>query len=637
MAIVKMNKLVLAAPIDQRDEILDLLQEKQCVQLIDLKEKFQEVEGVGFFTEAKTLSQTEMDYNHIKFAYEFLKQYDTAKEGLFAKRDILSKEQFDNLESLIDWKDIYSQCKEIEEELNHNKNKKAKMVSLLEQYGQWSSLDVCDDELAKLKNVAYFIGTISKKYETQLYETLTEKFNDIYLEKIAEKQQDVNIIILSHVDNKNEIADILKTYGFVRISLELNKTPVKQMEELKQEIDALDNEAEEFKSRASGLAANTKDIEKIYDYILTKVERERAISNLVKTKKSFILEGWITEENKNKLAKAIESRFKDVYFSFEEPQEDDNPPIVLKNNVIAEPFEVVTSMYALPTPKEVDPTPLLTPFFLIFFGMMAADIGYGLVLFILTFFALKKMDLEGDLRKIVKLVMYCSIPTIFFGWMYGGFFGGVIPIKPLWVDPVQEPMQVLVASIALGLVHLYVGLGVKAYQIIKSGKILDAFFDVGSWYMLLSGAIWLFLGGGNTAKILAIAGAALILLTAGRENESIVGKFFGGVYGLYGVTGYIGDALSYARLLALGLASGLIGWSFNLLIGLFSGPVVYIAGPIIFLAGHTFNLAIGTLGTFVHTSRLQYLEFFGKFYEGGGKTFQPLKISNKFIKVNTEV
>ncbi|WDC83498.1 hypothetical protein PL321_12340 [Caloramator sp. mosi_1] len=191
---------------------------------------------------------------------------------------------------------------------------------------------------------------------------------------------------------------------------------------------------------------------------------------------------------------------------------------------------------------------------------------------------------------MVKLLALVSVPTVVFGVLYGSFFGGIIKIKPLWVDPVADPMTVLKYSIVFGIIHLYVGLGVKAYQLIKEGKILDAIFDVFFWYGLVSGLIWLLLGGGRPAQIISIVSALGLLLTQGRSNKTLVGKFFGGLYGLYGVTGYLGDALSYSRLLALGLASGLIGWSFNLLIGLLGkGAVAFIFGPIIFVAGHTFN------------------------------------------------
>ncbi|WP_160317210.1 V-type ATP synthase subunit I [Oxobacter pfennigii] len=632
-----MKKMVLAAPQNERESILNVLQSEGYVHLIDVKEEISDSEYLDCFKEPKSVIDTELDYNYIKFTYEFLKQYSVKKKGLLEKRPVVDKQEFDRLEDDMNWKDIYNQCKEIDETTNTIKSKKVKLTTLIEQYSQWKNLDVCDNDLEMLKNVTCFIGGVSKKQEMLLYEEINNSFGDVYIEKVSDEKQDLNLFILCHKDIKDQLEDVLKNYGYTKANLDLRLPPAEYIKELSEELESLDNDLKELSQKASGIAQNIEYVQKVYDYISNKLEKENAVFKLGKTRKTFILKGWIAAENADGIESMLTKDFDGIYIKFEEPSEEDMPPIILKNNALVEPFEVITSMYALPLPTEVDPTPVLTPFYMIFFGMMAADIGYGIVLLLATAFALKFMELEGDARKIIKLLLYVSFPTIFFGWVFGGFFGNALPVKPLWVNPLDEPMTVLYSSIALGLVHLFTGLGVKAYWFIKNGKAMDAVYDVLTWYLLLTGAIWMLLGGGNAAKIMAVAGAAGLLLTQGRANASLSGKIFGGIYGLYGVTGYIGDLLSYSRLLALGLATGLIGSSFNMLIQLLGGGIfVIVLGPIIFIAGHTFNLLIGLLGTYVHACRLQYLEFFGKFYEGGGKAFNPLKITTKFIKVNTE-
>lgn len=643
MAIVKMKKLTLAAPQGERDKILDAIQTSGCIEIVDLKDEDVNIEGASFYNkEGKAISQTQIDYNHVKFTYEFLKSRIAEKEGLFSKREIISKEEFDSLERKNNWNEIYLKAKDIEDSLNSKKNEKSKLATQVEQYSQWTNLDVSEKELSTLKKVSYFIGTIQKKYETKILDELSELDDKIYMEKIAEKQQDVSIFILCHKDRKNDVSEILKKYGYMKLNLEIHDKPRDIVEKLNSEIIKTDKEIEELNLNALELCKSIKDVEKTYDYLSNKLEVEDSISMLIKTQKTFILNGWVTADNEEKIKNIIEGKFNDVYLIFEESTEDDNPPVVLKNNAFAEPFEAITSMYALPLPTEIDPTPIIAPFYILFFGMMMADIGYGILLAVLGIFMLKKMDIEGDIRKIVKILVYSSIPTMIFGWLYGGFFGGIIPIKPLWVNPVDDPMAVLMVSLGIGIIHLYTGLGAKAYELIKSGKYLDALMDVGSWYALLGGLVWMLIAklnnmpGYDVATVFAIIGAIAIVLTQGRSSKSIGGKLVGGLYSLYGVTGYLGDTLSYSRLLALGLSSGLIGWAFNLLIDLIPAPGKYIAGPIIFVLGHTFNFLIGGLGTFVHSCRLIYLEFFGKFYEGGGKVFKPLKINTKFVKVNTE-
>jgi V/A-type H+-transporting ATPase subunit I len=491
--------------------------------------------------------------------------------------------------------------------------------------------------LKQLKSTAYFIGTISKKYEQQIYDELGNLSAEVYIEIVSDSFQDVNLFILCQNSVVSDVSDILKRYGFSKTGIDLSSAPKIILDNISAELESLESQRCKLEQKARELSGSIKDIEKIYDYLLNRVEKEDALSKLLNTQKTFILEGWLPENKVSYVEKLLKSGAKDVFTDFTEPLEEDVIPVALKNNAFVEPFEVITSMYSLPQHSEIDPTPVIAPFFMLFFGMMMADIGYGLLMLVGAAFALKFMDIDGGTKKMVKLILYCSAPTILFGWLYGSFFGGIIKITPLWVDPVQDTMTVLYASMALGLIHLFFGLGIKGYMLIRAGKILDAVYDVFFWYALILGLVWMLLGGSTAAQILSVIGAVGLLLTQGRANPTIVGKFFGGLYGLYGITGYLGDTLSYSRLLALGLASGLIGWSFNLLIGLLgTGPVVYIAGPIIFIAGHLFNFLVGGLGTFVHTCRLQYLEFFGKFYEGGGKAFTPLTINTKFIKLKNE-
>jgi len=629
MAIVKMKKINIVCLKEDKEKLLKLLQKLGVIQVVDLKEKIQEYP----FESERVSNEVEYEFSKVKFTYEFLKQYADDKKGLFTPKKVLSFDEFEKLETYIDWNAYYKTAKHIEESMNLNRSKRSKLFSLIDQYSNWINFDASEEELKTLKNVSYFIGSVNKKYKEQLILELNENFKEVYIETISEKQNNLNMFVLSYKDIADDVFEVLKRYGFTKLNLELDKAPKDKILEFNKEIEELDLEYEGLINKAKDLASKIDDIEKVYDYLYSKLQLEKAKENIVLTKRAAFLSGWIPEDKVGFVKENLSSSFKDIYIEIEDA-EDEEAPVLLKNNWLSEPFEVVTSMYALPKHSEIDPTPVLTPFFLLFFGMMMADVGYGILMFIVGLLGLKLTNAEGDMRKLLKLILYCSIPTIIFGFLYGSFFGGIIKLKPLWVDPVNEPMEILKWSIIFGMVHLYVGLGVKAYMLIRDGKVLDAFFDVGAWYLLLSGLIWMFLGGGFIAKAMAILGALIILLTHGRENKTLVGKFFGGFYSLYGVTGYLGDALSYSRLLALGLASGLIGWSFNLLISLLGkGVVVYIFGPIIFIAGHTFNFLIGILGTYVHTSRLQYLEFFGKFYEGGGKAFEPLKIKTKFIKV----
>ena len=298
-------------------------------------------------------------------------------------------------------------------------------------------------------------------------------------------------------------------------------------------------------------------------------------------------------------------------------------------------------MYSYPKYNEVDPTPLLVPFYLVFFGMMVADAGYGLVMLIASFCAMKFIKLTKKNEDFARFFFYLSFPTIFFGFIYGSFFGDAVKIPGL-IDPSRDINTILGMSIVLGVIQIFFGLGIKAFVLIKAGKKRDAFYDVGAWLItlisigLLAGSIMLkwppimkyvSIGG-------LILGSVVIVLTGGRTEKTKGAQIGQGLYALYGITGYVSDLVSYTRLMALGLAGGSIAGALNMLIAqLPQGIVAIIIGPIIFVLAHVFNLLLGLLGAYVHTARLQYVEYFSKFYEGGGKPFTPFKSSEKYINL----
>ncbi len=396
-------------------------------------------------------------------------------------------------------------------------------------------------------------------------------------------------------------------------------------------------------------AEHISDIECVYDDILIKRDRAKAVGDMVNTKKVFCMDGWLPTDKSDEIRKLFDKY--GCYYEISEPIKSDETPILLKNSKFATPFEAVTEMYSLPLATEVDPTPLLAPFYFIFFGMMLSDAAYGIILALGCFIVLKKFKLEGVMKKMVSLFFLCGISTFFWGAMFGGWFGDFIPVftktffgrevavNPVWFDPLQEPMKLLVFSLILGAIHLFVGMGVQGYMLIKDGKPWDALFDIGLWYLLLIGLVLFGVGGSLTpivaliGKWMSIIGAAGIVITGGRNKKGF-GKITGGLGSLYGVTGYLSDVLSYSRLLGLGLATGVVAKVVNILGSLAGNGIVgLIVFIVVFLIGTVFNIAINSLGAYVHSCRLQYVEFLGKFYTGGGKPFEPFIGNTKFVKI----
>jgi V/A-type H+-transporting ATPase subunit I len=343
----------------------------------------------------------------------------------------------------------------------------------------------------------------------------------------------------------------------------------------------------------------------------------------------------VPDKYTDKLDEALKEVTESYLLYLEDPSENEEPPVLLSNPAFAQPAEFVTEQYSLPHPYGVDPNVIMTPFYIAFFGMMVSDAVYGIILSVITGIVLLTVKPEGGLKKIMGLLFLGGISTFLWGAAFGGWLGGFIqPFKALLFDPLNEPFMMLGLCLALGVLHLYVGIGIQAYKNIRSGNIMDAIFDQGFWYALLTGLMMLALPATAViGKYLAIFGAVGMVLFAGRSKKNIIMRLLSGVLSLYNITGFLGDVLSYLRLFALGLATGVIGTVVNSMSAMMGGTVIgYILMTFFMILGHTFNMAINVLGAYVHSSRLQYVEFFGKFYDGDGKPFNPFRLRTKHIQ-----
>ena len=475
---------------------------------------------------------------------------------------------------------------------------------------------------------------------------LYNDLNDCYLEIISKDNQETYFFALTNKDNEKVVEDALRGYGFTPFKFEEEETPLKLIHDYNERISIIDANKFILKEELAGYDEELKIIQLAYEYYNNLVSRKTISSNFLKTESTTLIQGWVPiNQNEKFTTIAKEVLGDDYYLNFEDVKEEeiDDVPILLENNDLNASFEAVTGMYSLPKYNDIDPTPLVTPFYLIFFGMMVADAGYGLLMLIGTLLALKFFHFDEEMKKMVKFFMYLSFPTIVFGLMYGSVFGDLIKFKGL-IDTNKDFMTILVLSLVFGVIQIFFGLGIKAFVLIKMGKPLEAFMDVGSWVITL-----LSLGGIGAGAMLnipvlkticiagAIIGALLIVFTQGRAAESIGGKIGQGLYELYGITSYIGDLVSYTRLMAIGLSGGSIAGAINMIIKMVPGPIgIFIIGPLLFVIFQTVNLLLSLLSGYVHTLRLTYVEYFSKFYEGGGRAFKPFETKNKYINLKRD-
>lgn len=383
------------------------------------------------------------------------------------------------------------------------------------------------------------------------------------------------------------------------------------------------------------------EIKTLYDFLGTDAEKFTADLAFAKTQSTYILEGWVPKEKADDIAAEIKSKTDNVVIYLNKPADDDIPPTLLDNPKLIKPFESITNMYSTPSYREKDPNFVMAIFFFIIFGMMMADAGYGLVLSLVCTFVVRFTHMEKGIKNLTGVFALGGISTIVWGVLFGSWFGLEL-LPPLWFNPLQEPIMLLATCLVLGVIHLMVGYGYQAYYLIKKKKVFDAVCDVGFLYLLFIGIALLALPlaltslppiVGDIGLYVLLASLVLIFLTAGRHKKGIIGKIAGGFGGLYGLVNLFSDVLSYARIFGIALAGGAIASAFNSILEVLAvTPVgIILAIPLgIFL--HVFNLLISLLGAYVHNARLQFLEFYGKFYTGEGRLFSPMGERTKYIR-----
>lgn len=398
-----------------------------------------------------------------------------------------------------------------------------------------------------------------------------------------------------------------------------------------------------LRKQAEELAEGLPLVEEYFDKLTTIEARTDAAQSLGFTTHTAVLTGWVPENQVDAVVQLLEERG-DAY-QWSDPTSEDDAPVLMINNAMASQFEPVVSLYSLPAYGSFDPTFIMSFFYILIFGLMFADVGYGVLLMLGCILGKKLLKPEGSLGKFLSMFAMCGGSMIVMGVLFGGYFGDLPQAiaqnfggrtseldLSLWFNPLNDPMMFLVISIVIGAIHLFAGLAVQFYVLWKGGDKVSAICDAGSWMLIFIGAGVSFLAL-YVGLALVVLGLVMILCTAGRHEKNPIMKFVKGLLGLYGIVNYISDLLSYSRILSLGLASAVIASVFNI-IGTMAGPTVI--GVLLLIVvgtiGHAMNLSINLLGSFVHTSRLQYIEFFGKFYEDGGRPFTPLTPRSKYVK-----
>ncbi|MBE6694018.1 MAG: V-type ATP synthase subunit I [Ruminococcaceae bacterium] len=648
MSVSSMKRLSVLTPRSEEDAVVRRLMRLRCVEI-----RKTQTDGLSLCNYDAEVASAEQQVRRVSEALPLLTKYTKRKSSLKRRLIKISDESFQKTGSCSTAWSVVDEVLEIKADIARCSDGEKKTAERITALLPWRKLEV-PLGFAGTDTSAHIIGTAPLTADVdRLSAELAESLAEVDL--ISRDNTAAYISVIYHRTAEEKVNRILAEYGFVKAGFAgVDTTAAAEIARLEAELPTYDVRLQQHKDRLCTLAEVLDDVEILYDVATTTLLTAKHKQKLASTEMCAVLEGWVPADRESVVAAALSKLY--CAYEMKEPEDEDVPPVLLKNNGYATNFEWVVGMYSYPKYGSYDPTLIMSIFYFIIFGLMFADVGYGLILTLAGLIAPSVLGFKPGLKRMFNMFGYCGISSMFMGVLFGGWFGDLpyaimenmmgmenakeaVPFfNGLLFNPIDDPIAFLIVSLAMGAVHLIAGMAVKFYLLCREGKWFDAIFDIGSWWLIFGGIAVLVLVGTLPGGIMIGVGALMIIFASGRATRNPVLRFLKGLLGLYDITSYASDLLSYCRILALGLAAGVIAQVVNL-IGTMSGATVggFIALVLSFLLGHGLNLAINILGTFVHTSRLQYLEFFNKFYEDGGEEFKPAEPSAKYSTVECDI
>lgn len=642
MAIVKMKKLCVMAMASQRQQLLRELLHLGCVEISEPDGKLADPAWSALLKrENSHLLDTKSEITDVNTALAAIKKYAQLKDGLFIQRHPISEADFLGEETAKQAKSICKRIDSLLQTISSLQSEEGRLRAKRAALEPWKGLDV-PLENQGTAHVLFRMGVCPGSTDTgAVRQALGQHAAEVF-EVGADKQQTYYFLICLRAEEQ-DVMESLRPFNFSAVTFQ---DTTGTAEENLRTLDALlaENEASRKAAEAEIVKnAPERDALRLYaDRLSAEAAKESNTERLLTDGTILFFEGWAPAERMGQVSDLLERL--GCAWEARDPTEEEYPsvPVQLKNNWLTRPLNMVTEMYSLPAYDNVDPNPLMAPFFILFYGIMMADMGYGILMILAGLFITKKYRPKGTMGHMFSLVTLCGVSTFIMGAITGGFFGDFLTqvVKlttgadfalPSLFTPLDDTLMILVGAMCLGFVQIVTGMAISFIRKLQKGQVLDAVFEELTWWIVFAGIGVMALGYGN---VVLYIGLALVVLGPIVTGKGLMGKItgiFGSVYNH--VTGYFGDLLSYARLMALMLAGSVIAQVFNTLGAIPGNIIVFL---IISLAGNTLNFALNLLGCYVHDLRLQCLEYFGKFYEDGGKPFRPLAINTKFVDIQND-
>lgn len=633
MAQASVKRVEIIAYSEKKEEILSLLQKNGLVQI----EKASE--GDFRDSEAADVPDSEELINRLLRAIDYLERWDEEKwfnklfsapleAGWDERNSFLSRDLLLGLEEV---EKLQDEEKEINSRLSFLEKELEFLTPLFE-------FPLPLREVKPTRETMIHMGTMPVSFLEEIAEL--EKSEAFFYHIFSKEKRRVYLYVVFHRKQKDSIEAKLKDFGFntlyftepiLSLADEEDYVP-HVIKKLQKKIESERKLLERITLRGKDLFPQRGKFMKAHDFLVSETEKKRASLQIGFTGKAFLLEGWIKEADiprLNNILKPVEDM---IEVTTREPGADEEPPVILENPPPVKPFELITKLYGYPRPGSLEPTVHLAPFFFVFVGLAVSEAGYGLLVALLFLAFLRWGKPKGGVLQFAKLMVFLGISNVILGTLVGGWFGFQFQ-KMIVLDPLKDPLSFLILTLALGFVQVWYGTLLQMKEDLKEKKILRAVFARGGWLLLLPSIVLYMAEGSAIWGRLCLLGALGIVFFS-SSSRNIFGRFFGGLYSLYDISRYLADVLSYSRLLALGLATTVIAMVVNTLCASVVGIpwMGWLLAAVVFLIGHSFNLGISFLGGFVHSMRLQFVEFFSKFFKSGGRPFKPFALNGKYVE-----
>lgn len=649
MAIAKMKKVMLVAPNQLKDELLNAIQELQNLEFIEspIEEDMDETIFLSSSDERQDLIKEKEDFHTLlEDSLSFLKRNQPQVSFIQKYKNPREEYRLDELSSKVADFTIDEKLqlvKDYQKRTTDLENERKDLLDKEELLRKWEGLYFHPNELAHQQYTKTILGTIPQTVDNQ-YRKVLDNSELIFVNEIFHTRDEVGVLLTYSRKDRELIKEDLIQAHFTRFRYPFKQSPKVELRSVLDRQKSLALELSDVKKEIAKDQDTAYQLQLASEVAYNELEKERSKELFLTTNHLFIMEGWLKEKDVEQVRNQLSNRIPSAEYAFFEQEIDqeefDKVPISLENHKFVAPFESLVGMYGLPKYGELDPTPFMMPFYMTFFGLMAADVGYGILLWLGTYAMLRFLHLDKGFKKNIQFFHALSYPTIIWGLVFGSFLGFDLPFRILSLS--TDMTTLMLMSIIFGVIQIMLGLALGAYTNVKKKDYVNAYLNHIGWLLIFIGGISYVLGSmvihqpllAQVGMWLAIVAAVVIVLVSVFASKNKAAGLASGLYNLYGVSGYVGDMVSYTRLMALAVSGGSIASAFNLLVGFLPPIARFTVGLLLFIALHALNIFLSFLGAYVHGMRLQFVEFFGKFYEGGGRAFNPFKTYEKYIYIN---